>query len=100
MTTPDIVAQLDAMAVFDCAVENYDLICAASSEITRLRSALADAQRDQARWRWLANDCDGDDQDDFIQWLASNVATREMIESVADAGIKRADSRRTGETQT
>lgn len=39
---------------------------------------------DGERYRWLAEDCDGDDQDDFIRWLAGTVATKEEIDAKID----------------
>ncbi len=51
-----------------------------SAEIARLR---ADAER----YRWLANDCDGDGQDDFIRWLSGHVASRHDIDAAIDAAM-------------
>lgn len=38
-----------------------------------------------ARWRWLASDCDGNAQDDFIRWLAGHVASKSEIDERIDA---------------
>jgi hypothetical protein len=39
---------------------------------------------DAARYRWLMGDCDGDAQDDVIQWLAKTVASKGCIDALID----------------
>lgn len=40
---------------------------------------------DAERWRWLAGDCDGNAQDDFIRWLNGHVASKGEIDAKVDA---------------
>ena len=65
----------------------WDKCRAQQERIDELERRLAEAEKDAVRWNWLVNDCDGNAQDDFIQWLARNVATKEQINEKANAAI-------------
>jgi len=56
-----------------------DAIESLAQETAELRRELEEARKNADNWNWLANDCDGNAQDDFIQWLARNVADKEVI---------------------
>lgn len=45
-------------------------------------------REDAERWRWLASDCDGNAQDDFLRWLSGTVAPKATIDAAADAAMK------------
>jgi hypothetical protein len=45
-------------------------------------------ETDAARYRWLMGDCDGDAQDDVIQWLAVNVVSKAGIDRRIDEAMK------------
>lgn len=44
--------------------------------------------KDAARWRWLAGDCDGNKQNDFTRWLSGHVASKDEIDAKIDAEMK------------
>jgi hypothetical protein len=44
-------------------------------------AAVADAER----YRWLANDSDGDAQCNFVRWVNGHIATREEFDAAIDA---------------
>jgi hypothetical protein len=48
---------------------------------------------DADRWRWLANDCDGNAQDDFIRWLSGHVASKEEIDAKIDEAMAAANAK-------
>jgi hypothetical protein len=48
----------------------------------------AQDREDAERWRWLASDCDGNAQDDFLRWLSGTVAPKATIDAAADAAMK------------
>jgi hypothetical protein len=54
-------------------------------ENAELRRELEEARKDADNWNWLASNCDEDAQDDFIQWLARNVADKETINAKVSA---------------
>lgn len=45
-------------------------------------------RKDAERWRWLANDCDGNAQDDFIIWLGGHVGSKEDLDAAIDAAMQ------------
>lgn len=53
-------------------------------ETTDAQNVAMQSAKDAARYRWLANDCDGNAQDDFTQWLSMTVASRERIDEEID----------------
>jgi hypothetical protein len=53
-----------------------------------LMTKLEAAEKDARRWNWLVSNCDGNSQDDFTQWLARTVASKEAINAKADAAIE------------
>lgn len=42
---------------------------------------------DADRYQWLMSDCDGDEQDNIIRWLAGTVASKEDIDAKIDAAM-------------
>ncbi len=62
----------------ECPVKR--IIDAHQSELTRLRSQLAEAQRDAERYRWLQKAGDGD-------WVQCSILTREATDNFIDAAI-------------
>jgi hypothetical protein len=48
-------------------------------------------EADAARWRWLAGDCDGNEQDDFTRWLSGHVAGKEQIDAKIDEAMRSAN---------
>lgn len=48
--------------------------------------------KDAARYRWLANNCDGDAQDDIMRWLAGTVAPKEIIDTQIDEAMERSNA--------
>jgi hypothetical protein len=57
----------------------------AADEIERITAERDAALADAERYRWLANDCDGNAQDDFSRWLAGVVASKTVIDAAIDA---------------
>lgn len=55
-------------------------------------------RKDAERYRWLANDIDGNAQDDFVRWLGMNVWPRTEIDVVIDAAM--AEQARRAEAKT
>lgn len=53
-------------------------------EFDLVRAFIESAGADSERWFWLASDCDGKDQDDFVMWLAGQVASKEEIDKCCD----------------
>jgi hypothetical protein len=43
--------------------------------------------KDAARYRWLADNCDGNEQDDFRMWLGKAVYSRQEIDARIDAAM-------------
>lgn len=60
----------------------------AANTRTALQDALKAVVEDAERYRWLADDCDGNAQDDFIQWLHGHVCNREQFDTAIDAARK------------
>lgn len=60
-------------------------------EIQLVRQYIESTARDAERWRWFAGDCDGDSQDDLIQYLSENVASLDYINAWADTAIAQKD---------
>jgi len=64
------------------------LLTKKDEQIERLRAENKALRKDAERYRWLANDCDGDAQDDFIMWLRWNVCGRLEFDAAIDAAMK------------
>lgn len=45
---------------------------------------LEQQRRDAARWQWLASDCDGNAQADFVRWLSGIVTDKASIDAKID----------------
>lgn len=60
---------------------------AQAAEITSLRAEAEALRKDAERYRWLADDCDGNAQDDFIIWLNGHVCSRQEFDAAIDAAI-------------
>lgn len=56
--------------------------------------------KDAARYRWLANNCDGDAQDDFMRWLAGTVAPKEIIDTQIDEAMERSNEPAKGRAES
>jgi hypothetical protein len=63
----------------------YGLCHEAADEIERLTAERDAALADAERFRWLANDSDGDLQDNIIRWLAHHVVSRNEVDAAIDA---------------
>ena len=60
----------------------------ATTMYTQAISTLEAAEQDAARYRWFANDCDGNGQDGVTRWLARTVAPKELIDATFDLAMK------------
>ncbi len=58
------------------------------SEVITLRQQLAEAKKDAERYRWLANDMDGNAQDDFIRMLNGHVLSRTLFDEAIDQAMR------------
>lgn len=65
----------------------YEMVPAYTAE--EVLGILEGVKKDAVRWSWLVSDCDGNAQDDFTQWLAFHVASKDEINARADAAIKK-----------
>ena len=83
---PDIgISEAEAWKKYASAWEEKAVDAAA--EIIRLRAEAEALRKDAERYRWLADDCDGNAQDDFIIWLNGHVCSRQEFDASIDAAI-------------
>lgn len=66
------------------SILDFEVDYVSGTDTDEMQSVIEDAER----YRWLANDCDGDVQDDFIRWLSGVVVSKEKIDSIIDMAMR------------